>query len=131
LALNLSGHQEPTLEVRELLDLVLENHFSPKAQSALNYFFSYFTTLYICYVRWAPGQPDDTQEKQNCLAVDFLNSDYAFKDENCDTLMRYICVAEDTSSSTTGARKSQSECAANFGIDESEPKNLKSLSLLN
>jgi hypothetical protein len=68
--------------------------------------------------RWAQGQPDNANGNENCLALELSGQGYAFKDENCNSTNRYICVAMDTSKSTTGGRQAQMECAAAFGIDE-------------
>lgn len=75
--------------------------------------------------RWAAGQPDNVNGNENCLALDLSAQSYAFKDENCDSNQRYICVAMDTTRSSTGGRQAQRECALAFGVDEGKrPINL-------
>ena len=72
------------------------------------------------FQRWAQGQPDNAGGSENCLAVDISGQAYAFKDESCTSTKRYICVAQDTTMSLTGGRNAQRECAANYGLNESE-----------
>jgi len=68
--------------------------------------------------RWAQGQPDNANGNENCLGVELSGQGYSFKDENCDSNNRYICVAMDTTKSLTGGRQAQRECALAFNIDE-------------
>jgi len=76
-------------------------------------------SIMINLFRWAANQPDDTSKTQNCLAVEILGTKYGFKDEVCNSLLRYICYAKETIGLTTPGKHAQSECAFNFGIDES------------
>jgi len=92
-------------------------NFCQKLQSAKkNSLFLWFSKNHIIS-RWAQGQPDNANGKENCLGLELSGQGYAFKDENCDSKSRYICVGMDTSKSTTGGRQAQMECAAAFGID--------------
>ena len=100
-------------------------NFCPKLQSAekILHIFGFSENHMIS--RWAQGQPDNANGNENCLALELSGQEYAFKDENCDSSNRYICVAMDTSKSTTGGRQSQRECALAFGIDEGNSISVK------
>jgi len=76
-------------------------------------------SIIIYLSRWAANQPDDTSKTQNCLSVEIFGTKYGFKDENCASPQRYICYAKETIGLTTPGKHAQSECAFNFGIDES------------
>jgi len=76
-------------------------------------------SIILNLVRWAGNQPDDASKTQNCLAVEIFAAKYGFRDETCASTYRYICYVRDTDGLTTPGKHAQSECAFNFGINES------------
>ncbi|XP_063420003.1 perlucin-like protein isoform X2 [Mytilus trossulus] len=42
---------------------------------------------------WAPGEPDDASNSQDCLLI-WKSADYQWDDQQCTTNYRYICESE-------------------------------------
>jgi len=113
------GRVDRTKEAMELLEWEKENLSCQKTQSLSFLKNQNMMPIIINLFRWAANQPDDTSKNQNCLAVEILGTKYGFKDEICSSAQRYICYTKATIGFTTPGKHAQSECAFNFGIDES------------
>ena len=52
--------------------------------------FRWINTTDVGYADWMPGQPDNFNKAENCVAIS-LYGDYYWNDANCLKDMKFIC----------------------------------------
>jgi hypothetical protein len=70
--------------------------------------------------KWAPGEPDDKNSGENCISVSMTNQSGLLKDSNCESKLKYICEARDTTRTTSSSEAMVDECGAAFNVSRGE-----------